>query len=172
MPRWPLEIERYRSYVRPGGVNECWPWCGPLDSHGYGQLHWGGRLRMAGIVTLMIQGIEFGAGECALHTCDNPPCVNPAHLFKGTKQDNSNDMKWKGRERKALGDQSGSRKHPEKRPRGERNTEAKLTADQVQEIRASHESGSVLAARYGVHRSTVNRARAGVHWGHVAEAAA
>lgn len=95
------------------------------------------------------------------HKCDNPPCVNPEHLFLGTPKDNVADMISKGRGRLGV------------RERGELNFNAKLTAEQALAIKQSKEPSKVLADRYGIHFTHVNRIRRGVKWAHLgAEAAA
>jgi hypothetical protein len=99
---------------------------------------------------------------CALHRCDNPPCVNPAHLFEGTKADNSRDMASKGRD--------GSHTHPELVPRGEAHGIAKLTAEKVAAIRdalASGEPQRSIASRFGVHHSAIGKMHRGQTWSHV-----
>lgn len=168
MSRWPTPLARFESYVdksalSPGG---CWPWRGPRESKGYGQLWWDGRLVLAARLTLRLQGLVFRPGECALHRCDNPPCVNPDHLFVGSKKDNSDDMVAKGRDRKARGDANGSRKYPERLPRGESHVHAKLTDEQVTAILGSADSGEATSRRYAVTRSAVNRIRRGTSWRH------
>jgi hypothetical protein len=86
-----------------------------------------------------------------LHHCDNPACVNPAHLFLGTHLDNARDMVRKGRH-----------------SRGERQSQAKLSDAKVLEIlKSPMERSDVLAARYGVHVTVVLRIRAGRDWKHV-----
>ena len=87
-----------------------------------------------------------------LHTCDNPPCINPAHLWVGTDADNHRDRMLKGRNREQ---------------RGERNSNVKLTAEQVAEIRERYAAGerqTVLAREFGVKQPQVSRIVRGVAW--------
>lgn len=152
MPRWPDPEDRFWSYVDRRGPDECWNWTGPVDSEGYGQIYWEGRLVGAARLMLMFQGEDLAEGVCALHTCDNPPCINPRHLFPGTKKVNSDDMKAKGRERKAL---------------GTANCKARLNDRLIHEIRSTGEGTCLLARRLGVNRTTIQRARRGRSWKHV-----
>jgi hypothetical protein len=90
-------------------------------------------------------GRQLETGEHALHSCDNPPCVNPAHLWVGSIADNNADASRKGRMAK------------------------RLTATQVAEIRTAMAGGAIgpdLAARYGVAHSTVYRVRNRQTWRH------
>ncbi len=89
-----------------------------------------------------------------LHTCDNRRCVNPRHLFLGTKKDNAQDMKAKDRHLY-----------------GERNTEAKLTEKQVLQIHRLYKAGGVstyqLADQFGVRQGTIWKILKGYRWAHV-----
>ncbi len=80
---------------------------------------------------------------CVLHKCDNPPCVNPAHLFLGTNRDNTHDAMAKGR-----------------MARGEANGSARLTRAEVIEIRRRYAAGGTthrtLGVEYGVSRTTIS----------------
>lgn len=83
-------MERLWAKVEVGGPDDCWPWTGTRQPGGYGEID---RQH----ATRIILGLEPGDPREALHTCDNPPCCNPAHLRVGTSQDNSDDMVSKGR---------------------------------------------------------------------------
>jgi hypothetical protein len=86
-------------------------------------------------------------GMCVLHKCDNPSCCNPAHLFLGTKADNTRDMIAKGRQK-----------------RGEDLPQSKLTRKTVAKIRASKETHAVLATRFGVSQPAISMIRSGKRW--------
>jgi hypothetical protein len=90
--------DRFRSKVdRSGGLLACWIWIGSTDTKGYGQLWKEGTQAQAHRVSWeLANGLILG-GLFVCHHCDNPPCVNPAHLFLGTNQDNMDDMTAKGR---------------------------------------------------------------------------
>jgi hypothetical protein len=112
---------------------------------------------------LELVGRPVPPGMCALHACDNPPCVNPAHLWIGTRAQNAADMKAKGRARSGYG--GGP-------PCGERNHKAKLNTCKVQEIRrrfAAGEPSSKLAQEYGVARNTIRAVTKRQLWKHVVE---
>jgi hypothetical protein len=96
-------------------------------------------------------------GMCILHRCDNPPCVNPNHLFLGTKRENFEDMINKRRESREF---------------RARQQEAKLTPESVREARRLYYAGrftqAQLARRYGVSDATMSHAITGRTWKHVA----
>jgi hypothetical protein len=134
--------ERFLEKVQK--TDSCWNWIGCKDAHGYGVIGAGGhqaRVLKAHRVAYEIFVGPIPEGLCVLHHCDNPVCLNPSHLFLGTQTDNIRDMRAKKRDRQLRGEHSGR---------------AKLTWEQVQEIRAryrwqSHEFGSVaLGQCYGV----------------------
>jgi hypothetical protein len=92
-----------------------------------------------------------------LHTCDNPICVNPAHLYLGTHQDNMDDKVRRGRQ--AKGATHGSKTKPESIPKGERNGGAKLTPSDVRQIRRLFKAGcssqKELARKFSVSPSQI-----------------
>ena len=88
-------------------------------------------------------------GTCVCHRCDNPGCVNPAHLFLGTSSDNAIDMTQKGRQHKA-----------------------KLQVEQIAAIRHLGNEGHLhreIAERFGISREAISQVLRGERWGHVKE---
>jgi hypothetical protein len=85
----------------------CWEWLGATRNFGYGHFAYGPRgdasYVAAHIYSFMLHGgVLTTEKPCVLHSCDNPPCANPRHLFAGTKKDNTQDMMSKGRHRYIL----------------------------------------------------------------------
>lgn len=101
----------------------------------------------------LVAFLKFGAipkGMFVCHTCDNPPCVNPDHLFLGTRQDNMRDATAK----KRIGIYTNPQQY----------YFLKLTPELVKEIRTSEESGRAIAKRLGLSQSHVSRIRKGLAW--------
>lgn len=159
--------------------SECEEWQGPRSRAGYGRVGRGYAHRVA---YERLHG-PIPAGMVVRHRCDNPPCVNPAHLELGTHADNMRDMAARGRSfrgepRRALmrrvaarGMAHGTHTRPEGRPRGERNGHAKLTEATAREVRAAYAAGGTtqreLAARFGVTQMTVSDLVTRKTWAHV-----
>jgi hypothetical protein len=119
-----------------------------------------------------------------MHTCDNPPCINPAHLKQGTHADNVADRDKKNRiacgdengarlypERVSAGAQKWRREKPEEGARGERVNTAKLTENDVILIRQRYGAGGIrqqdLADEYGVTQVQISSIVRGESWAHV-----
>lgn len=166
----PGVVERFWAKVAQGGPDECWEWQGGKDPDGYGQLKSDGQtIRAHRLALELAQGSPVSADVLVCHHCDNPGCVNPAHLFTGDAAANAADMVSKGRQ--ARGERHGTRLHPETLCRGERNGGGgKLTEAQVREIRRRHQHGTTqvaLAAEYGVTQSLVSAIIRRASWRHV-----
>jgi len=124
----------------------CWLWTARIHPSGYGTKNWNGRKDQAHRVSWMINYGAIPDGLWVLHKCDNPTCVNPEHLFLGTRQDNIDDMVAKGRRADTHGEN-----HPQH----------KIDSRQVQEIRKRYALGGVtqkaLGREYGVNDRQISQ---------------
>lgn len=90
--------DRFWDKVERGAADECWPWTARVDRRGYGQF----KVRQGLLVRAhrVSWELHFGPiprGAVVRHSCDNPPCVNPAHLALGSHRDNADDREKRGR---------------------------------------------------------------------------
>jgi|SRR6267142_4366940 len=84
-----------KRLVTPSG---CWEWTGTRNRDGYGFTYLDGKHRLVHrYIGCLALGLKQNTVFKILHTCDNPPCFNPDHLFKGTSRDNTKDAVSKGR---------------------------------------------------------------------------
>lgn len=131
---------RFWTYVNRRDPNDCWLWNGPIAADGYGLIMIMSKTVRAHRLSWTIHHPnEVCEGWVICHTCDNPRCVNPNHLFRGTYTDNNRDTVKKGR-------------HFSNR---------KLTEDNVKIIRYryAHEQITMtsLAKEYGICRTWIGR---------------
>lgn len=141
-------LERFLAKVERRGPDECWPWLAAKSPTGYGVFGWDERAAHRAAYRLLVGPIPDGL--IIRHTCDNPSCVNPAHLLTGTTADNARDAME--RHRNIRGDT-----HPNR----------KLSEAKVAEILKSDEPSAVLAARYGVSETVIQLVRRGRTWADV-----
>lgn len=152
MARGTLE-ERFWKKVDKREPDECWEWMGAQNGAGYGKIGRGGRregLVLAHRLSWELANGVIPEGQCVCHHCDNPGCVNPAHLFLGTNIDNMQDAVEKGR-----------------MVRGSAIKGAKLTEQDVREILCFLAAGyphKEIAEAYNVARVTITQINTGKIW--------
>jgi hypothetical protein len=154
---------------RSGGPDACHPWRGRLHN-GYGNIEVNGRTHAVSRVVYALMVGDVPAELDVLHSCDNRACGNHRHLFLGTQRDNMQDMIGKGRGNWPVGRRNAAQLYPERLARGERQGNAKLTADQVREIRALAEAGMMrkdIAVRFGVSHMAISKIVLRQSWAHI-----
>ena len=131
--------------------NACWEW-NKKCSHpfGYARFGYDNRIELAHRFSYNLHNAPLKKGECVLHQCDNPKCVNPAHLKAGSRKENA--------------------KERDSRNRGNRGSfvpTSKLTELQILEIRASSKSVKELASLYGCSGANIYAIRSRTNWKHI-----
>lgn len=153
----PSLLRRFRDKVKTGSDDSCWEWTGCRGSGNYGRINVGGtEVALSSRVSWVVHNGTIPDGLCVLHKCDNPPCVNPHHLFLGTMDDNTKDMFSKGRAARSVGECSGN---------------SKMSTELVLEIRrkfaTEHIRKSELARMFCVAGPTISQIVNRVTWRHV-----
>lgn len=149
----PREVFRYHMPGEPPTADRCWEWSATRDKRGYGVVGIDYRMVFAHRLSYEILVGPIPDGLLTRHTCDNPPCVNPAHLLLGTDADNSDDKvrRWR-------------------HTYGSRHPMAKLCDDDVRQARALHADGwsiKAIAQRFGVHHATMSAIVRRQRWKHI-----
>lgn len=133
----------------------CWLWSARKTKDGYGQIKIEGVAKLAHRISYLLNRGEISDGLLVCHSCDNPSCVRPDHLFLGTALDNTQDRIMKGRPGNVV---SGvGREH-------------KLTDVQIVEIREHLKRGSsqrCIAKQYGVSQPLISYIKNLKKWDHV-----
>lgn len=153
-------ISKERLLSRIKYVGECWEYQGRKDKDGYGILSEKsfGSQRAHRASFIAFKG-EIKEGYMICHTCDNPPCINPDHLYQGTAKDNARDMLERGLFPIGENKKKGSA--------GEKNSHAKLTEKEVKEIRISRNPIPYLSKKYRVSESSIRNIILGKSWTHI-----
>jgi len=162
-------LDRFWSYVNETG--SCWLWTGAVrQKSGYGVFSFTAREQIyAHRFAWEITRGPIPDGLIVCHHCDVRNCVNPEHLFIGTHKDNTQDAARKGR--MSHGDAHWTRRNPSAVLRGSRVGLAKLTEDQVCEIRRActgrRGEQTEFARRFGVQPAVIGKILRREIWRHV-----
>jgi hypothetical protein len=146
--------DRIEDKISPEPNSGCWCWLGGVDKDNYGRA-WDSRLQRDAKAHRLVYELLVGpipADRQLCHTCDNPYCVNPEHMFVGTNLENCEDCKAKGRNN--VGVRHGS---------------SKLSEAEVISIRASSDPARKLAAEMGISLATIYHIRSRRVWKHLEE---
>ena len=160
---------RFWSKVDIKGEDECWEWKVCKNGWGYGNFDVNGKKQLAHRVAWELTYGPIPEGLLCLHTCDNPACNNPKHLWLGTNQDNVADMVAKGRQSHKL---KGIPKKEESKVymKGSKNGRSRLTEQDVICIRVLYQAGvqqAKIARMYKISPSQINLIIKRKAWTHI-----
>jgi hypothetical protein len=150
-------IDRFWSKVDLKDETECWNFKGAKNRYGYGLFKHNRFSYKAHRFAWILTYGEIPKNMCVCHKCDNRSCVNPSHLFVGTRQDNVRDMVKKNR-------------HNHAHNYGELNGNHKLTTKNVLEIKIMIKNGhppKTIAGIFGVHPSAIYKISYNENWSHI-----
>jgi hypothetical protein len=170
MNKW---IEKFWSRVaKTNNENDCWNWVGASNNIGYGRFHNGKKLVYPHRYSYELKYGDIPFGMLVCHSCDNPSCVNPNHLWIGSHKDNSQDMINKKRGRNGRRGGKGNEKYYKFKIilQGEIHPLSKLTDKKVKEIKIRLKNGERnidLAKEYKVSATLIWMIKKGISWKHV-----
>lgn len=155
-------LARFWAKVDVAGPDDCWLWTAartqtnkPFERR-YGKFRWHRRTHATHRLSYLLEHGDYPEhGLLVLHSCHNPPCVNPAHLHAGTYLDNMTEMIAAGRRYDNAGENNGR---------------ATLTESMVISIRASHAKGimpTALGRLHGLHPTTISKIVNRTLWPHI-----
>lgn len=146
------DLDRFWQKVDKRSPDECWEWQANRTRQGYGVFWLNGKNRRANRVAYAIAHGPVPDGFVVRHKCDNPRCCNPYHLEAGSQKDNVADMVIRGRRALTIGESNGC---------------AKLTDDNIREIRRDQRRQAQIAADHNATQSLVSLIKNGKIWMHI-----
>lgn len=151
--KWRPLQERFLERVSK--TENCWIWNGSV-SKGYGRMKVDNKVYSAHRLSFKLFKGKIPKNRIICHTCDNPKCVNPEHLYAGTPQTNSDDKFYRGRQR-----------YNPPCLKGEDNGFSKLDTKTIHKIRNEKGAPKDIAEKFGLSLSHVRRIISRESWGHV-----
>ena len=145
-------IDRFNELWMPEPNSGCWLWLGNTYRYGYGCMPVRFKTRIAHSASWIFHRGEIPEGVCVLNRCDTPLCVNPDHLFLGSRADNNQDRDSKGRHISLCGEEHGN---------------SKISHAEARQIRTDSRATKCIAKEYKIHVTTVRRIRRGTTWRHI-----
>jgi hypothetical protein len=137
------DINRFMAKVEKIPFTDCWIWSGALKPNGYGDMLYKGRTQTAHRISYQLFVGEIDKNLDVCHKCDVRHCVNPSHLFAGTRKQNMEDAKAKNRISKSR---------------------SKLTQQQANEIKELNIPNYLIAQKYDVSQNIICRIKKGIHY--------
>jgi hypothetical protein len=148
------DISRFHELVQQRGDDDCWLWLGSIKNKGYGQFWYSHKQRLSHKIAYILAKGPIPENLHILHSCDNPPCCNPNHLFVGTNLENVRQKQERNRVIK-----------------GSAVAVSRITEDDALAIRIRYASGGVtqaeLGREYGIDDSVVSDIVRGTAWAHI-----
>lgn len=155
-----LQKDLDRFWAKVNKTNTCWLWIAASSNFGHGRFRFEGKLYSSHIISYQLHKNDYDKTKLVCHTCDNPSCVNPHHLFLGSNSDNMRDCVAKGRHRINA-----------EYLKGEECYQSKLTKADVQEIKRRLGFGervcNINRDYPHVSRRTIEGIKSGKNWKHV-----
>lgn len=146
-----FNVRFWENTDRPDGDGGCWLWKGYIRKNGYGSVTIKGKSYHTHVVSYKeYYNEEIPKGMCVLHSCNNPACINPAHLRLGTHQDNMDDMT-----------------NADRQAKGSKNGNSVLNEDQVRQIKILLKNGATkrsVAEAFGVSFNAIKDLKKGRTW--------